>query len=263
MLSDSMPLSNILTDRVYSAYESKLRKEVLDCPVPNHIAIIMDGNRRYAEERGAPREEGHRLGSEKLEEVLDWCIEDGIKVLTVYAFSVENFNRGHDEVEYLMELLKDSLIRFADSETVQKKKVCIKVLGDVTMLPDYVREAIKYAYERTQGYTDYYFNIAVAYSGRQEITVAVKRVAQKVAEGIIKVEDINEDTISDHMYASDIPDPDLVLRTSGEVRISNFLLWQLAYSELYFTDVYWPGFRHIDFLRAIRTYQQRGRRFGE
>ncbi|HKM13390.1 MAG TPA: polyprenyl diphosphate synthase [Candidatus Methanomethylophilaceae archaeon] len=258
-----MPLSNILADKVYSTYEAKLRKEVLECPLPNHIAIIMDGNRRYAEEHGEPREEGHRLGSEKLEEVLDWCVEDGIKVLTVYAFSVENFNRGPEEVEYLMDLLKDSLIRFAESETVHKKRVCIKVLGDITMLPDYVRDAIDYAYEKTKGYSDYYFNMAVAYSGRQEITVAVKRVAQKVVDGMINIEDIDEDTISDHMYASDIPDPDLVLRTSGEVRISNFLLWQLAYSELYFTDVYWPGFRHIDFLRAIRTYQQRGRRFGE
>lgn len=258
-----MPLSNLLSDKVYSAYESKLRKEVMEYPLPNHIAIIMDGNRRYAEEHGEPREEGHRLGSEKLEEVLDWCVEDGIKVLTVYAFSVENFNRGPDEVEYIMELLKDSLIRFAESETVHKKRVCIKVLGDVTMLPEDVRDAIDYAYEKTKDYSDYYFNMAVAYSGRQEITVAVKRVAQKVVDGTIDIEDIDEDTISDHMYASDIPDPDLVLRTSGEVRISNFLLWQLAYSELYFTDVYWPGFRHIDFLRAIRTFQQRGRRFGE
>lgn len=258
-----MPITNILTDRVYSAYESKLRKEVLESSVPNHIAIIMDGNRRYAEERGKSKEEGHRLGSEKLEEVLDWCIEDGVKVLTVYAFSMENFNRGHEEVDYLMGLLKDSLIRFAESEVVHKKRVCIKVLGDVTMLPDYVRDAVEYAYDKTQGYSDYHFNMAIAYSGRQEITSAVKRVAQKVVDGTIKVEDIDEEMMSEHMYASDIPDPDLVLRTSGEIRISNFLLWQLAYSELYFTDVYWPGFRHIDFLRAIRAYQQRGRRFGK
>jgi len=258
----NMPISDLLTNRAYSTYESKLRKEVLENPVPEHIAIIMDGNRRFAEERGEEKEEGHRLGSEKLEEVLEWCVEDGIKILTVYAFSVENFNRDTNEVDYLMELLEESLMRFADNETIHEKKVAINILGDVSMLPDNVKRAIDYAYERTENYNDYQLNLAVAYGGRQEITAAVKRVSQKVLNGELDPEDIDEEIISKHMYTSDIPDPDLVLRTSGEVRISNFLLWQLAYSELYFTDVYWPGFRHIDFLRAIRTFQQRGRRYG-
>ncbi|MDD2936215.1 MAG: polyprenyl diphosphate synthase [Candidatus Methanomethylophilaceae archaeon] len=258
-----MSISNILTSRAYSAYEAMLRKEVLASPVPKHIAVIMDGNRRYAEERGETREEGHRLGSEKLEEVLDWCVEDGVRFLTVYAFSMENFNREMDEVDYLMDLLRNSLIKFAESPRVHEKKVRLRVLGDVTMLPEHVREAADYAYEKTKDYSDYHFNMAIAYGGRQEIIAAVKTVARKVADGEMEVEDIDEKVLSEHMYASDTPDPDLVLRTSGEVRISNFLLWQLAYSELYFTDVYWPGFRYIDFLRAIRTYQQRGRRYGK
>ncbi|MGE0014865.1 MAG: polyprenyl diphosphate synthase [Candidatus Methanomethylophilaceae archaeon] len=258
-----MSISNILSSRAYSVYEAMLRKEVLANPVPNHIAIIMDGNRRYAEERGETKEEGHRLGSEKLEEVLDWCVEDGVRFLTVYAFSTENFSREKDEVEYLMNLLRQSLIKFAESPRVHEKKVRLKVLGDVTMLPEHVRAAADYADEKTKDYSDYHFNMAIAYGGRQEIIEAVKAVAQKVADGEMDVKDIDENVLSEHMYTSDTPDPDLVLRTSGEVRISNFLLWQLAYSELYFTDVYWPGFRYIDFLRAIRTYQQRRRRYGK
>ena len=258
-----MPFSNIITNKAYSTYEAKLRKEVLENPVPKHIAIIMDGNRRFAEERGEEKEESHRLGSEKLEEVLNWCVEDGIKILTVYAFSLENFNREKTEVDYLMELLEESLMRFADSKTIHEHEVSIKILGDVSVLPENVKRAIDYACKKTEGYSNYKLNMAIAYGGRQEITTAVKEIASKVSSGELNLEDINEDMISKHMYTSDVPDPDLVLRTSGEIRISNFLLWQLAYSELYFTDVYWPGFRHIDFLRAIRTFQQRGRRYGK
>lgn len=258
-----MSISNILTGKAYSTYESKLKKEVLEDKMPNHIAIIMDGNRRYAEERGETKEEGHRLGGEKLEEVLNWCVEDGVKILTVYAFSIENFNREEDEVDYLMDLLVDSLDRFSKSEMVQEKKVAIRVLGDISTLPDKVVEAIDRAYTATEGYSDYQLNMAIAYGGRQEIVSAVKKIAAMVDESKIDIEDIDEEMISKNMYTSDLPDPDLVLRTSGEVRVSNFLLWQLAYSELYFTDVYWPGFRHIDFLRAIRTFQQRERRYGK
>lgn len=258
-----MSLSRILSNRAYSAYESKLRKEVMESPVPNHVAIIMDGNRRYAEERGETVEEGHRLGKDKLEEVLDWCIETGVKVLTVYAFSTENFKRDQDEIDHIMNLLKTSMFEMADSQRVRDNEVHIKAMGDLEMLPDDVVDAIRYAEEKTKNHSNYFFNMAVAYGGRQEIVSAVKKVAQKVLDGDLAVDDINENILSFHMYTSDMPDPDLVLRTSGEIRISNFLLWQMAYSELYFTDVYWPGFRYIDFLRAIRTYQQRARRYGE
>lgn len=260
----SMDLKGLVTDRAYATYSSSLEKEIRAGAIPGHVAIIMDGNRRYAQEvLGADPKEGHRLGRKKLEEVLHWCMDLDISILTVYAFSMENFNRGDDEVDYLMELLELSLYEFADDEDVHANKVAIRVIGDRTTLPESVRKAMDYAYERTEGYSDHYLNMAIAYGGRQDITSAVRSIAQDVADGRMSVEDITEQTVSERISTSGMPDPDLVLRTSGEIRVSNFLLWQLAYSELYFTDVYWPGFRYIDFLRAIRTYQQRVRRFGE
>ncbi|MDY0293188.1 MAG: polyprenyl diphosphate synthase [Candidatus Methanomethylophilaceae archaeon] len=258
-----MALPKIISNAAYSTYESQLEKEVLAGPVPGHLAIIMDGNRRYAKEvlQAEPRE-GHIMGRAKLEEVLGWCMDTGIKVLTVYAFSTENFNRDQEEVSFLMDLISQALRDFADDPRVHENRVRVGVLGDPSMLPESMLEAISYADERTSGYSDHHLNMAVAYGGRQEIVTAVKEIARKVKEGAMDVEDITEGTLSGHMYMSSMPDPDLVLRTSGEVRISNFLLWQMAYSELYFTDVYWPGFRYIDFLRSIRAYQQRSRRYG-
>lgn len=258
-----MDLKGILTDRAYATYDAQLEREVRAGEMPQHIAIIMDGNRRYAEEvLGSPPLEGHKLGRKKLEEVLHWCMDLDIKVLTVYAFSMENFNRGSEEVDYLMELLEQSLYEFADDPDVHANHVAIKVIGEREMLPENVSKAMDYAYERTFGYSDHFLYMAIAYGGRQDITNAVRAIAQDAVDGRIRVEDIGEDTVSRYISTTGMPDPDLVLRTSGEVRVSNFLLWQMAYSELYFTDVYWPGFRHIDFLRAIRTYQQRVRRFG-
>lgn len=259
-----MEVPRLITDRAYSTYESMIEKEVSAGEMPRHIAIIMDGNRRYAEEvLGAEPKEGHKLGRQKLDEVLHWCLELDIHVLTVYAFSTENFNRGQDEVDYLMELLEQSLYEFADDPEVHSHRVSINVIGDVTMLPDGVVKAMEYAKERTSGYKDNFLNMAIAYSGRQDITNAIRRIAKDVLDGAITVDDIDESMVSNYISTTGLPDPDLVLRTSGEVRISNFLLWQMAYSELYFADVYWPGFRHIDFLRAIRTFQQRKRRFGK
>ena len=230
-----MEVPRLITDRAYSTYESMIEKEVSSGEMPRHIAIIMDGNRRYAEEvLGAEPKEGHKLGRQKL-----------------------------DEVSYLMELLEQSLYEFADNPEVHSRRVAINVIGDVTMLPDGVVKAMEYAKERTAGYSDNYLNMAIAYSGRQDITNAIRMIAKDVLEGNIGVDDIDESLVSNYISTTGLPDPDLVLRTSGEVRISNFLLWQMAYSELYFADVYWPGFRHIDFLRAIRTFQQRKRRFGK
>ena len=259
----SMDLKGILTDRAYATYDAQLEKEVRAGEMPQHLAIIMDGNRRYAEEvLGSPPLEGHRLGRKKLEEVLHWCMDLDIKVLTVYAFSMENFKRDSDEVEYLMDLLEQSLYEFADDEDVHANRVGIRVIGQTDLLPEKVRKAMDYAYERTSGYNERFLNMAIAYGGRQDIANAVRAIAQDAVDGKISVDEIDEDTVSGYISTTGMPDPDLVLRTSGEVRVSNFLLWQLAYSELYFTDVYWPGFRHIDLLRAIRTYQQRVRRFG-
>ena len=258
-----MEVPRLITDRAYSTYESMIEKEVASGAMPRHIAIIMDGNRRYAEEvLGAEPNEGHKLGRKKLDEVLHWCLDLDIHVLTVYAFSTENFNREPDEVDYLMELLEQSLYEFADDPEVHKHRVAINVIGDPNMLPDGVVKAMEYAKARTAGYKDNCLNMAIAYSGRQDIVNAVRMIAKDAVDGKISVDDIDESTVSEYISTTGLPDPDLVLRTSGEIRISNFLLWQMAYSELYFADVYWPGFRHIDFLRAIRTYQQRTRRFG-
>jgi len=256
-------LSDIIKDQAYSHYELKLEREVKQGKIPCHVALIMDGNRRYAKEHSTDINQGHLKGKDKLEEVMDWCMDLGVKVLTVYAFSTENFSRREDEVDFLMDLLERSLRSFADDERIHRNRVRLKTIGDMSMMPDKVVRAVEYAEERTSEYSDFNLNMAIAYGGRQEIKDAIKGIARKVKSGELDIEDIDESLISGHMYSPEIPDPDLVLRTSGEIRVSNFLLWQLAYSELYFSDVYWPGFRKMDFLRAIRAYQQRTRRYGQ
>ncbi|MBU2564694.1 MAG: di-trans,poly-cis-decaprenylcistransferase [Candidatus Thermoplasmatota archaeon] len=258
-----MSITKAVSNTVYNIYEKKLLNKVLNAPVPKHLAIIMDGNRRFAQKLGMDPAIGHLAGRSKLEEVIDWCLELGIKVLTVYAFSTENIKRNKDEADFLMNLFAENFRKVGDDERVHKNKMRIKAIGKIENLPKNVQDAIKYAEEKTKNYDKYFFNIAVAYGGREEILNAVKRIAGDVKKGKIKEEDINEKLMSSYLYTSDLPDPDLILRTSGEERISNFLLWQLAYSELYFSDVYWPGFRKIDFLRAIKSYQDRRRRFGE
>jgi len=256
-------ITRAIASTAYQTYEKRLLREIQTRPVPRHVAVIMDGNRRYAKEFGLLVAEGHDKGKEKLEEMIEWCLELGIKVLTVYAFSTENVTRETDEVNTLMRMFSQNFRKLADDERVHKHQIRIRVLSQRDILPDDVREAIEYAEQKTKDYDNYSFNIAVGYGGRQELLHAVKRIAEEVRKGVMEVEDINEETFYKFLYTSDLPDPDLVLRTSGEERISNFLLWQLAYSELYFSDVYWPGFRKVDFLRAVRSYQQRKRRFGE
>ena len=252
----------LLTNAIYGIYEKRLEREVSDKPVPKHIAIIMDGNRRYAREQGLEPREGHLAGKEKIKDVLDWCMELGVRNLTVYAFSTENFNRDPEEVSFLMELIGESLRELADDQRVHDNRVRLRAIGERDLIPDEMLEAIVYAEEKTADYGDYNFNMAIAYGGRQEIVNAVKEISSRVNSGELDIDDVDEETISKYLYTFEVPDPDLVLRTSGEFRVSNFLRWQLAYSELYFTDVYWPSFRYIDYLRAVRSYQQRARRFG-
>lgn len=223
----------------------------------------MDGNRRFARQLGLEEGSGHVKGKEKLEDMLDWCTDLGIKVLTVYAFSTENFRRDSKEVRDLMKLFKRNFKKAAEDERVHEKEIRIKAIGNIEELPPDVRKSISYAEEKTKDYDNYFFNIAVGYGGRQEIVQAIQKIAEEVKNGELDVGDINENVFAQRLYTSDFPDPDLILRTSGEERISNFLLWQSAYSELYFTDVYWPGFRKIDFLRAVRSYQDRKRRKGK
>jgi len=256
-------ISKMLSDAAYQAYERSLVQQVKSRPVPEHVAIIMDGNRRFAESIGLRPLTGHEKGREKLEEVLEWCLEAGVKILTVYAFSTENFSRDTEEVRHIMRLFAENFRRAGDEERVHKNQIRITVLGRRDMLPREVVEAIDYCEGRTRGYDKYRLNLAIAYGGREEILDAIRGLVRDARGGKIAPEDIDEKFFSKRLWTADIPDPDLVLRTSGEERISNFFLWQLAYSELYFVDVYWPGFRKIDFLRAIRSYQMRHRRFGK
>ncbi|MCG7840532.1 MAG: polyprenyl diphosphate synthase [Methanomassiliicoccales archaeon] len=259
----SNEITRVIANTAYQTYEKRLLKEVMEGEIPGHVAIIMDGNRRFAMEIGLIAHEGHVKGKEKLEEVMEWCLEMGIKVLTVYAFSTENLGRDEVEVHYLMDLFEENFLKLAEDQRIHKNKIKVTVLGQRELLPERVIHSIEVAEKRTMDYSDYYYNIALAYGSRQEMISAIRRIATKVKEGDMEVEDINEQMFSSFLYTADFPDPDLVLRTSGEERVSNFLLWQLAYSELYFTDVFWPGFRKVDFLRAIRTFQARKRRFGK
>lgn len=257
-------VSKIVSDAAYQAYERRLLHQVKSAPIPGHVAIIMDGNRRFAREIGLGNAlDGHTKGRDKLEEVLEWCLEVGVHILTVYAFSTENIKRPSEEIQHLMHLFAENFHRVGDDARVHEHQIRVRVFGDRDILPKEVQDAIAYAEDRTKDYGAYRFNLAVAYGGREEILLAIRDVVRDAQNGRVAPEDIDEKFFSRRLYTADLPDPDLVLRTSGEERISNFLLWQLAYSELYFVDVYWPGFRKIDFLRALRSYQMRQRRYGE
>ncbi len=252
-----------VVSRVDRVRTHRLQDRIMKSPVPQHVGIIMDGNRRFAKLLGlGDMSLGHVAGQERLETVLDWCLELDIRYLTVYAFSTENFHRATEERELLMELFEHNFRKMADDPRVHRNKIRVRVIGHLELLPDHVQEAAKNVMEWTKDYDDYHFNVAVAYGGRQEIVHAVQRIADKVAAGEIASQAITDKTISEHMYYGDLPDPDFLIRTSGEERISNFLLWQIAYAELYFADINWPELDRWRFLRAIETYQKRQRRFG-
>ena len=248
---------------VYAIYQRRLERQISSGVVPKHLAVIMDGNRRYAESVGLLPHEGHIKGKNTLENLSDWCRDIGIKILTVYAFSLENFDRSAEELEKLMDLFEESFRNAGDDPRVHANKVRVRAIGHRELLPKRVKDAIDYAELKTKDYTDFNYNLAVAYGGRQEIVRSMRILGERIEKGDLKAKEINADLISSNLYTSDLPDPDLILRTSGEERISNFLLWQLAYSELYFANVFWPEMRKIDFLRAIRSFQQRNRRLGK
>lgn len=232
-------------------------------PVPNHVGIIMDGNRRFAKLLGlGDVGMGHVAGQERLENVLDWCLELGIKVLTVYAFSTENFQRAPPERELLMELFEHNFRKMAVDERVHRNQIRVRCIGDLDLLPTNVRQAADAVMRATAAYSNYTFNVAIAYGGRQEIVEAVKRIATDAKTGVLDPATVTADTISRRLYTGDLPDPDFIIRTSGEERVSNFLLWQMAYAELYFADVNWPELNKFEFLRAIEEYQRRKRRYG-
>ncbi len=247
----------------YSLYEWLLERYVSSGPVPSHVGIILDGNRRWADEAGLPRWMGHRYGADRLEEALRWLLDLGVKTVTVYALSIENMERRpKEEVERLLDLIEERARKLARDPMIHERKVRVRMIGDRERLPARVREALEEAERATEDYKGFTLNLAVAYSGREEIVRAARRIAQMAASGQIRPEDVDEDLLSSLMYTEGLPDPDLIIRTSGEFRLSGFLMWQSAYSELVFLDVYWPEFRRIDLLRAVRIYQGRSRRFG-
>lgn len=230
--------------------------------IPAHVGIILDGNRRFAARRGLQSVMGHIYGAEKLEEVLNWCREVGIKHVTVYSFSTENFNRTREEVQALMQLFAEKFKKASKDERVHKYKIRIKAIGDISNLPPEVQQAIREAEKATKDYDEYTLNIAIGYGGRAELAYAVRKICEKIEKGELSSHKVDEKTIEQNLYTAGLPDPDLIIRTSGEERLSGFLLWQSAYSELYFCEADWPSFSKLDFLRAIRNFQLRERRFG-
>lgn len=228
--------------------------------MPRHIAIIMDGNGRWAKGKGLPRALGHRAGVESLREIVTTAVNLKLGVLTAYAFSTENWKRPTDEVGLLMKLFSEYL----DSEIdeLHRKNVQIRFIGKVEDLAVGLQEKVKKAQDYTRKNTGLVFNLAVNYGGRAEIVHSVQILAEKVAKGELLPQDITENSIHDHLYTADLPDPDLLIRPSGDFRISNFLLWQLAYTEYWFTDIYWPDFKPENLMEAIAAFQKRDRRFG-
>lgn len=247
---------------LYSGYEYLLTKEIKEFRVPEHIAIIMDGNRRYAKKLGMTVWQGHNLGANTTENVLDWCYELGVKQITVYAFSTENQNRSDQEKQKLFELIGIKLEKLMQDERTHERNMRVRILGNIDLLPAGLKETARQAETITRNYDSMYLNIAMAYGGRQEIVDTARVLAQKVKSGQLKVSDIDEEIISSHLYPSTslaVPDVDLIIRTGGDERMSNFLPWQANGNECaaYFCAPYWPEFRKIDFLRSIRTFQTR------
>jgi undecaprenyl diphosphate synthase len=242
--------------------DKKIQEYLKQCGnLPNHIAIIMDGNGRWARNRNLPRIAGHREGVKSVRDVVEVCGELGIKVLTLYTFSTENWNRPKEEVSALMQLLLRTLQKEIDE--LIRNNVQLTSMGETENLPISARKKILEGIKATENNTGLILNLALSYGGREEIISAVRKIGSKIQNGKIKPETINTDTIYRHLYKPDFPDPDLLIRTSGEFRISNFLIWQLAYTEIYITDVLWPDFRRNEVYRAIENYQGRERRFGK
>lgn len=229
--------------------------------IPTHVAIVMDGNGRWANQRNKPRLYGHKVGADSVRDIVETCCEIGVKYLTLYAFSSENWNRPESEVTGLMSILKSYLV--SEFSRMEKNKIRLCCLGNRSRLPGGVRKVLENSIARTANNDRLTLNLALSYGARDEICMAVKSIAQQCQDGRLHVDDVDHDTISNNLYTKGQPDPDLLIRTGGEARLSNFLLWQASYAEIYFTDVMWPEFRRDIFFLAIQDYQKRERRFGK
>ena len=251
-----------LRDVLYGAYERRLARQLHGAPVPRHVGVILDGNRRWAKAAGTASHHGHRRGADKIAELLGWCEESNVEVVTLWLLSTDNLARPAEELAPLLRIIEQTVGDLADPRNDWR----VQVVGALDLLPGDTARVLKEAAASTVAHGGLTVNVAVGYGGRREIADAVRSLLAAHAERGSSIEDVvatlDVDHISDHLYTRGQPDPDLVIRTSGEIRLSGFLLWQSAHSEFYFCDAYWPDFRRVDFLRALRAYGQRQRRFG-
>ena len=249
---------------VYSVYEKWLTSQISKREIPRHIGVILDGNRRWASQRNMNPYLGHYAGADKVEQLIRWCGHLGVRILTLYVLSIENFARSEREVKALLNLLREEITRVRADEEVMRNRVRFKMIGGKELLPPDLLRDMEELERKTEGNSELVVNVAVAYGGKKEIVDATRKMAEDLVNGRLEPDEIDEDLFQQYLYTSHLEDPsvDLGIRTSGEKRLSWFLFWQSAYSELVFIDAYWPSFRKIDLMRAIRIYQHRHRRLG-
>jgi len=262
-----LQLKNVIKAFFYFIYVKRLELKSHSWKIPYHIGIILDGNRRFAREQGyMDVTKGHEKGADKLEEVLTWCETLGVKIVSIWVFSLDNFKRDQSEVTSILALIEKKMRDLINKDTVHSSGIKIRSMGRIDLLPEGLQSAIHDAEEATKDYDRFVLNIAVAYGGREEIIEAFRKHIYQELENNKNIrhviDELSVEKIRPHLYTSDLPDPDLIIRTSGEIRLSGFLLWQSAFSEYYFCDTFWPTFRKIDLLRAVRDYNNRQRRFG-
>ena len=250
---------------LYKVYSKRLEKEILSGDLPKHLALILDGNRRWAKKNLSIPKDGHWRGADAVENLLDWCEEFDIKIITLYALSAENLDRKDEELSHLFDLIKNRLEKLYVDPRIHRNKMRVKAMGRIELLPESIKDVLRRLDELTVNYNDHFLNIAIAYGGQDELVDAIKKIGGKIKNGSLEINEINKKEIEANLYTSHLPQsaPDMILRTSGEKRLSGFLMWQSAYSELVFMDIFWPEFRKIDLMRAIRTFQKRKRRLGK
>ena len=253
---------------IYHFYERRLLTQVRAFTLPRHVGIILDGNRRFARQHNLTSpQEIYTAGAQKLDDLLDWCVDLGLRAITLWVLSTDNLDRHAEEVSGILSAVESKLVALANNPQIHRQRICVRAVGRLDLLPQSTLAAVRTAEAATKGYDGMYLTIAAAYGGQQEIADAVQLLLRKqLAAGKTfeqAIAQVTPDAIGPYLYSPDLPDPDLIIRTSGEIRLSGFLLWQSAYSEFHFTDVFWPEFRRIDFLRAIRAFQQRHRRHGQ